>query len=255
MTNREAADYRIHNINAYIDDLRVPRSERLSAEKFTQDDIDSALETAERVLASLGRGTWEIDSYSVDESVVDSQKVYVMSVRACPVYNGVKTIRLPQLESLKSEDAYASNYYFEEISFRFSGGRMTSFEYLGPLDLVSVLNENVAVLSGDEIMNAFEAHSKLDDIKGYQIGGIPEELVDQVPQVVSVTAQVDSVSFGLVRTRIKNNEADFYLLPAYTFSGDYSCTYSNGMEEPGEGAILTTVNAVDGSIINTKLGY
>lgn len=255
VSNRDAADYRIHNIYAYIDDLRVSEQEKVSTEKFTQEDIDEALAMVNRILEKMDIGTWAIDSYSVNEGMVGNETVYALNVSVCPVYSGVKAIHLPQLENLKSEDAYASNYYFEEINFQFSGGRMISFEYFGPLDVVSVLNDNVAILSGDEIMSTFESQMKLDDITGYQIQGIPEELADQVPQVTTVEARVDTAEFGLVRTRIKDNASDFYLLPAYSFSGTYSCCYSTGDEEQGGENMFATINAVDGSIINTQLGY
>lgn len=255
VTNREASDYRIHNVHAYIDDLRVSELEKVNTERIFQADIDKALKEVNRILEDMNMGSWAIASYSVNEGMVDNQVVYALTVTACPVYNGVKMLNLPQLSNLKSEDSYASNYYFEEINFQFSGGRMIAFEYLGPLDVVNIVNADVETLGSDRIMSAFENQMKLDDITGYQIQGIPEELIDQVPQVTAVTAQVDTVEFGLVRTRVKNNESDFYLLPAYSFSGTYSCYYSNGDEELGWANMFATVNAVDGSIINTELGY
>ena len=255
VSNRDASDYRIHNIYAYIDDLRVSEQEKVSTEKFTQQDIDDALETANRVMEEMGMGTWTIDSYAVSEAMVGNETAYVMTVTACPVYNGVKVTHLPQLENLKSEDAYASNYYFEEIHFQFSGGRMISFEYLAPLDVVSVANDNIETLSAQEIIDIFENQMKLDNITGYQMQGIPEELRDEVSQVTSVQAQVDTAEFGLVRTRVKNNAYDFYLLPAYSFRGTFSSYHSDGSEDMEQETIFATINAVDGSIINTQLGY
>ncbi len=69
---------------------------------------------------------------------------------------------------------------------------------------------------------------------------------------------------GLVRTRVKDNATDFYLLPAYTFRASYTLYDQNGalvfdskiFEQTGLGAKeLLVVNAVDGSVINTELGY
>ena len=256
VSNRDASDYRIHSVYAYVDDLRIPEADRVSTKEITKDDETRILETVERILEEMNLGEWVISQHTVDSYMdIDGSTVYSMQVKATPVYNGVEVLQVPQLSNLKQEDSYASNYYFEEIVFRFNGERMTSFEYSGALDVVSVINESVELLSVDEVMAAFENQMALDDITNYQIQGIPEELIDEVPNVTMVEAQVDTAEFGLVRTRIKNNETDFYLVPAYIFSGSYDTIYSDGVEEYGIKADLATINAVDGSYINTRLGY
>ncbi len=253
--NREASDYRIHNIYAYIDDDMVSQSEKYSAEIITQADVEVILNQVETILEEMDMGSWVIESYDISEGMIDGEKVQVMTVTASPVYNGVKMIHVPQLDSLKSEDAYASNYYYEEITFRFSGGRMTSFEFFGPLDVISIANSDVEVLTSDEAVASFKQQMRLTDITGYQVQGIPAEIANLVPQVTTVGAQVNSAEFGLVRTRIKNNESDFYILPAYVFSGTYIPYYSDGSEDLEWETTFATINAVDGTIINTELGY
>ena len=253
--NRSADDYRIHSIFSYIDDSLVIRSEKYNSDEITDSDITNFLDMTESVLKQMNMGDWEIEDYSVGEWEDNGRMARTLTVQVSPVYNGIKMLNVPQLENLKSEDAYASNYYFERIGCVFSGGKLIDFEYDAPLDVVNVVNSAVPILSEDEIIASFKRQMTLDDITGYQIEGIPEELLDQVPQVTNVTATVDGVELGLARTRIKNNESDFYLLPAYLFRGSVNLTFSDGSTEIVNDTIFAVINAVDGTIINTDLGY
>ena len=154
---------------------------------------------------------------------------------------------------MKSEDAYASNYYYEEILFTFSGGRIIEFQYTAPLEVVDEINSNVEILSLNEALNSLKVQLRL--MSAYYYLGAD-----------TVEVAVDKVELGLSRIRIKNNEADFYLIPTYTFYGNTSMYDKNG--EPivvydaqgnpttvGLDVQLATINAVDGSVINVELGY
>ena len=254
--NRNAEDYRIHSIIAYIDDSLIPLSDKYRSDEITDTDITALLDTTNTVLEQMGMGDWEVEDYTVGEWEVEvGHTVRTLSIQVSPVYNGLKMLNVPQLANLKSEDAYASNYYYEKIGLNFSGGRLVDFGYDAPLDVVNVINPAVSILSEDEIIASFKRQMTLDDITGYQIEGIPEELLDEVPQVTNVTATVDGVELGLARTRIKNNESDFYLLPAYLFRGSVNLTFSDGSSELINDTIFAVINAVDGTIINTDLGY
>ena len=253
--NRNAGDYRIHSVFTYIDDALISLSEKYRADEITDSEITAFLDMTDSILEQMGMGDWEIEDYSLGEWEDNGRTVRTLTVQVSPVYNGIKMLNIPQLENLKSDDAYASNYYYEKISCVFSGGKLIDFEYDAPLDVVNVVNPAVSILSEDEIIASFKKQMTLDDITGYQIEGIPEELLDQVPQVTNVAATVDGVELGLARTRIKNNESDFYLLPAYLFRGSVNLTFSDGSTELVNDTIFAVVNAVDGTVINTELGY
>ena len=68
--------------------------------------------------------------------------------------------------------------------------------------------------------------------------------------------QVNRIEQELVRIKVPDNEKEFYLVPAWNFYGTI-----NGQEAEEEGGItsldspLLTLNAVDGTVINTYLGY
>ncbi|MCD8117298.1 MAG: DUF6034 family protein [Oscillospiraceae bacterium] len=253
VTNRDADDYRIHSIYAYVNDLLVSTTEKYSAQKLTDEDVTDALEAAENILAQLPFGDYIVDSYIASEFTDPDTGLTMntISVTACPVYEGVQVTRQTQLASIKSDDAYASNYYYEDIQMQFSGGRLIYFEYYSPMDVVSVVNENVETLSFEEAVAALTAQLKLNILTEEDIGELP----------ASAEYTISEVELGLVRTRIKNNETDFYLLPAYTFRGTYTLYDADGSvimsseDFSGGAETILVVNAVDGSIIDTTLGY
>lgn len=247
VVNRDEQDYRLHNISAYIDDLLVPESQKYSTEPISDADVEVLCARAKKILDGMGMGEWVVESAEVASRGSDDELFSVCTVIACPVYNGIKVSYQEQLSNLKSDDAYASNYYYENITFTFSGGRLTSFYYYSPLDVVDV-KEQVAVLSFDEVVEKFQTQMKLNDAE-YYWGATTAE------------TEVTDVELGLARIRIQNNETDFYLTPAYTFRGTTTIYDSVGRViefMPGVAEVeesLLTVNAVDGTIINTQLGY
>lgn len=207
------------------------------------------------MLKAMGLEDWHISSSRVmNMELGDGRVGYTVVIKASPSYEGIKVVSQEQIASLKSDDAYASNYYYEVVEMDFTDGVLVFFEYQAPLDVVSVVNDSVMLLTTDKVVAAFENCMTLDEIVKYQVQGIPDEFAD-TQQISRVEAIVDTVEFGLTRIRIKNNESDFYLVPAYTFKGTYVAY--NGAGEAGMEMETTfaVINAVDGSIINTQLGY
>ena len=248
VSNREGEDYRLHSVSAYIDDLMVPESQKYSTDAITQKDRIELAHKAQEILDSMGMGEWVIDSVTTSYKPGDDADGYsILRVTACPVYNDVKVTYQGQISNLKSDDAYASDYYYENIEFTFSGGRLTSFFYDATLDVVDT-NENVPILSFAEAMKKFQSQMEIQDAS-YYIGTASAEI------------DVTRVELGLARIRIQNNETDFYLTPAYTFYG-ISTLYDEASNEINWGfgqddAVerLLTINAVDGSVINVDKGY
>ena len=87
---------------------------------------------------------------------------------------------------------------------------------------------------------------------------------DEFSQTVRKDVNVIQVELGLVRTRVKDSLTDFYLLPAYTFRASFVLYDQDGrvvadneqMDPTGSFTkALLVVNALDGSIIDTALGY
>ena len=89
-----------------------------------------------------------------------------------------------------------------------------------------------------------------NDILAYQ-----EDDNDDGIQLTALEMLVDEVEFGLTRIRIANNTTDFYLVPAYTFRGTRTMIYSHDFRESYNNETILVINAIDGTIINTELGY
>ena len=247
--NRESSDYRLHSIYAYIDDLLVRPAQKYSRDEITEDDVAAMTTQAEAILAGMNMGDWVIDSAIVGTRMDNDggEPFHILTITACPVYNGVKVLHQPQLLTLKSEDAYAANYYYEEIIFTFSGGQLTSFFFESPLDVIDSSGD-VALLPFGDITNRLETQMRLSSAS-YTLFADHAEV------------EITRAELGLARIRVQNSDSQFYLTPAYTFYGITTLYDENGMEitlpfsNNTTDDILLVINAVDGSIINTELGY
>ena len=144
---------------------------------------------------------------------------YVIYVGVAPVYDGVMVTPQAQLSNLKSEEEYASNYYYETLGFTMAAdGTVIDFSYMGPLEVVEVVNASTAVMPFDELTERIKTQLSMDDINMYQMfnpGDVPESQVTD-----RVEVDITSMEFGLSRTKIKDNPDDFYLVPSVTLRGD-----------------------------------
>ena len=134
-----------------------------------------------------------------------------------------------------------------------SNGKICFAALESPMDLTAVETENASVLSFEEIMERFQQQMEVQYTEAYLAGGEEPEAEK------SYLIRVNRIEQELVRIKIPDNEKEFYLVPAWNFYGTV-----NGQEaerEGGEGGItafetpLLTLNAVDGTVINTDLGY
>lgn len=242
--NRDEADYEVHYYSAYID-YSGAEIDLYGTVPPTEEEVANARAEAERVLAELNMGEWAIESCEAEMVMKnDGSKAYFIDVIAVPVYEGIKVIYQDMPINFTAADNYAANYNYESAEFKFSQGNMVLFYYEGMLDVVSVVNEDVAVLSFEEAVEAFKTYSKLTEIE------------DQGLNVSDMEVVVDNVELGLLRVRIQNEADDYYLVPTYTFYGEETLYDDAGdilMNTADQR--LITINAVDGSIINTQLGY
>ena len=275
VTNRNEEDYRTHSITCEIDYWQAQEDGKKDlyyiTQKPTEEDVAARRAEAEALLDAMGLSEWVIDSCVVAQNSYSS--AYTVIVRATPVYDGVKVTRQKQMD-LRSGDAYAANYYYGEAVFTFSGSRLESFEVQSPLEIVEVVNDNVAYLSFAEAMEICKKQLRMSlltsypyarsDFMRYADNDPITSASDEFSQTVRKDVNVIQVELGLVRTRVKDSLTDFYLLPAYTFRASFVLYDQDGrvvadneqMDPTGSFTkALLVVNALDGSIIDTALGY
>lgn len=283
--NREADDFRNHSVSVFIEETGGPdvmneykRSVGLLSEEApTAEQIVAAEQKAREMLSAMGIGDWQVkgeEQHNDFTESKDAHKDYFISVQCLPVYEDVVVTRQQGLSNIKSTNEYASNYYYEELNFQLSNdGRLLSFHYTGPLELVQVVNANVPVMSMAEIQQRVHEQlilSDLDSLWEYNrpgvienmFGGAPmsaEELATQKAFFTAVSAEynITSVEIGLARTRIKDNKTDFYLVPAVTLRGQSTILNAQGDNlgviatgvMPGQDTTILGLNLVDGTVL------
>ncbi len=260
VSNRMEDDYRIQMIMSFIhspdyttDTMReaFANSGWFVQEKPDAETVENIRIQAEEMIEKMDIGEWVITG--CEASYSGYYGGYVIYVGVAPVYDGVMVTPQTQLSNLKSEEEYASNYYYETLGFTMAAdGTVIDFSYMGPLEVVEVINASTAVMPFDELMERVKTQMSMDDIGMYQMfnpGDVPESQVTD-----RVEVDITSMEFGLSRTKIRDNPDDFYLVPSVTLRGDYTLYNSSGdMIETGMEGVeqtLLVLNLVDGSVIH-----
>ena len=154
--------------------------------------------------------------------------------------------------NLKSEDMYAANLRYETLEIRIINGIVRNVTLDTPMELVSSEKDNVAVIAFEEVYDLFKDKMQTEFSKSkffkYEEVNDPEfqTMLDEAEVVINTT----NISLGLFRVKIKDNSEEYRMIPAWGF---YGSIVIDG-EDWGEGNILM-INAIDGSVINTDLGY
>lgn len=221
-------------------------------------DADAARKLIEDALAVMGNSHYEImnirpadqglrDQFKSASGVDDGS--FLVTVR--PVYEGIpvydwNTYFGSDTAAQKAGISYSHPALKERIFAEIRYGQLASVTWFDPIEVLSVENENVPLLSFDEIMKIFEKQIFMNIY------------LDGTENTVVVT----DVYFSY-RCVPKRDSDQYYLLPVWDFVG-YDTIFGTGKGVSdtlyrGSGTIhkasLLTVNAIDGSILNEFLGY
>lgn len=250
---RNRNDYKLNAIFAYprefiMLDQAIFRATHCRTVKPSNLQIEEISQRAEKILEQIDIGEWKIDECYLNSN---DNGEYVICINAVPVLNGVPAIRLPQLNNLKSENAYASNYYLSNVSFKFSpNGDLLFFEFQSPVDVSDVLNENTAVLRPADILQKAKETLSLSDIYAYDYDSIVD-LSRETDVNVGCKVSLNKIKYNLIRVKKPNTDDYYYYVPGYLFGGSIE------LFDKSTGAILSyfedinllALNAVDGSIV------
>lgn len=262
VATRNRSDFKLNNIYAYPYDGMSPKSidQLIFQQQMCETDEPDAVtiaaiqKKAETMLAQMALGEWVVDEcYTETVDFIDSTG-YIIYVNAVPAFHGVPAIRIPQLTNLKSTSTYASNYYLSDVHFAFSSnGDLVDFSLYSPVDVKQTINENVLVLPMDDIMQIAKKQLTLTDYYEYD----RLKLLDVTQEQLSCQVSLGHISYGLSRVKVPNTDESYYYVPAVTFYGNIQYTGSESgnifyLDAPYEwGFPLLSVNAVDGTVINT----
>ena len=214
-------------------------------EPATQEQVEAVREQALELLNALGLGEWYIASCEAEQLYCGHM---VVSVTALPVLEGLRAVRQPQV-SLR--DNAASNYRYTTAELMYApDGTILKAHITSPIDIVEVLNDNVATYSFDELMEHAKTYFSLSDAYNYDYGAL---LDYYKPNEIGCTVEINHAEYGLARVRVDESSDSYYYVPALALYGDVTYYYTEDGEtvESYEGRQLVILNAVDNTIVNS----
>lgn len=268
VVRRDKEDFKMSRVSAYVYggispdniDERIYTSILCRTDKPTDEQMDRICNKAEQMLIDMQLGEWKIDQCYLQTNWFGDTAEYIIKVTAVPVFEGVSAMRRPQLETLHSNALYASNYYLTDASLEFSAdGSLVAFELNSPVQIVDVINSNVATLSLDSLIEKAKQQLSLRDYGEYGLSVKDIQANEEYfGEKMLCKVNVNKVDYGLTRLKVPNTDSSYYYVPGLTLYGsvDY-CGKGSGKVYFSSGDLLSarrevpliTLNAIDGSII------
>lgn len=272
VSTRNKVDFKINNIIVRLGDggispdtidIRTYEARLCRTDKPTDAQMEAAQAKASELLAQMELGDWLVDEcYLQTINYYGDTPEYVICVNAVPVINGIPASRRPQLDNLRSKEVYSSNYYLTDASFGFSAdGRLVSFQLYSSIDVTEILNDNVATLGIDELMEKAKSHLSLSDRASYgNAESALESYEETFGEPVVCRIDVTELKYGLTRVKAPNTDDSYYYVPALLLSGsvaycgkDTGTVYETNEQFTGKPTwALVCLNAVDGSVIELQ---
>lgn len=233
ITNRDEEDFLLNMLHFYYED----EDALLAGLEYQEISEDEAREKVDTLLQEAGWEDWKF--WSAEdisyEGVCEYKLIYT------PVYENCQTIPGPDI-SLKSEDAYAANLYYSKMIVEICNGIIKSVEITSPMDVTEIENADVETLSFEDIYEKFKSQMQVN----YTKENLLELGMDEAKAEITVT----DIRLGLFRVKVKDEHNTYRMVPAWIFSGKL------GDEDFGYWSVdYLVLNAIDGSVINTELGY
>lgn len=255
---RDQWDYKLNNISVYLNpkgspsqlDSRIFQSMLCRTDRPGDKEIHTIKEYTEKLLDQMNFGSWEIDRCYVVEQYYGNTPEYIIRISAVPVLEDTPALRHPQLQNLKSDDVYASNYYLTDVYFEFSAnGDLVSFRLSSPIDITNI--ENTEVMGKDVILDRASELLRLVDVHTYDTMGIVDNIQEQAACVINIT----EMDYGLTRIKVPDVDDRYYYIPSVAFNGDviYYGTESGDIYFESDNTVpLLTINAIDGKVIEIE---
>lgn len=256
ITNRERSDYRIHNISSYLSESNSMFTAEANLRTYsmckspapTEDQLLSIKNRLNDQLDSMGIGSWAVDKCYAQKFW---DETYMVKATAVPVFMGEATTRQNQLFNLKTDDIYASNYYYTDAEFTFSpSGQLISCFIFSPVEVIDVVNSDVTTLSAAELYERLVTNLKYRGISDYTATGSYSAKEDVLGAV-----DINEISYGLTRIKVRDKPDHYYYVPALTVRGTFDIIDNNTGSSNKEPETLLVINAVDGTVIDVSKGY
>ena len=233
--------------------VAVKAKDQLAGMAFSKQD---ALEQAVAFLESIGIADTQLakteafsDGYAAGNMAdladnPDTQKSYqfyfVRSISGIPVTPNDFSTGITGDDNQKYDQVWPA----EMIRIWVDDGGVYGFFWSNMDDFVQVLNENVALLDYDKIIDIFKKQIFF------------QRTWSSDPPYADNTIVIEKITLGMMRVRLQDNQ--YVYLTVWDFIGDW--THKNtetddvSLYEEYDVSFLT-INAIDGSIIDRDLGY
>lgn len=241
-------------------DTRIYYAQLCRTGEPSPDQIENARQLALSMLDKMGLGEWTIDQCYVSSSFYQHKDEYVININAVPSFNGVAAVRQDQPGLNLTEPSYAFHYYLTNAHFAFSAdGKIVEFALDSPIDMVEIVNDNVAILGFDDLLQRAKDHLKLSDYYEYGFGGVIDAVKEKEDLICIVT--IDQLEYNLLRVDVPDSFDSYYYVPGLVLSGtteyygkdtgDLYYTYINPDKKDRNSRTLLVLNAVDGTIVQS----
>jgi beta-lactamase regulating signal transducer with metallopeptidase domain len=180
-------------------------------------------------------------------------------------YGGIPTIYAAGNDFRQSnDDQYGPYYQHEYIQVTIYGDHIVSFMWQSPSNEAQTENANVELLPFDDIMNAFERQMSLEYTleKLSRYGTENPDYDEYIAKMESGHVDISRIELGMVRMQVKDKPGEYRMVPAWNFYGNEKVKWKDLEEEQdnitslfGSPNVYLTVSAIDGSVIDSALGY
>lgn len=233
-SNRETADYQLHSLMFYWND----EEEGWMAGGSSSVNQEEAIRITDEKLKALVDGKWKVNTVWSNGNQWHIQYVPVINELPC-LYSDI---------NYTSDDAYAANLEYEQIDFTLTDDKIVAVEWESPMKITSTDSQPAEILPFDDIYTAFKNYMQVKCTLN-SLGLASEDETEGTEQAF---ANVNDISQMYCRVKVKNAENTFQYVPVYVFSGYVS---QGDYKEDDWVNHFCVVNATDGTIINTWLGY
>lgn len=211
---------------------------------------DEAIQLGKDLLSSMNINNMELSDsfvYWVCDKDTISDDVSGYELVFQPTYGDIRVLDDPN--ATHSEKNYDAAYQNECINMTITDEQVVSFIWVNPTQEVATDNQNVELKPFDEITQLFEKQMSLE----YNVGKLTS---GDGNDIISANIDITRVELGAARIDVPDKVATYRMVPVWKFYGTHIVEYKNDDNPlPSNESEYLTINAIDGSIINTDLGY
>lgn len=257
--SRNQPDYKLNRFNLQLGgasvytslDRQIYWSKLCRTSEPTQQELQAIQKKVMALLVKLDLGQWRIADTQVVVYGTDEAPEYLVYVYATPILNGVPAV-YGQENTQKSND-YSGAYAMTQATFLMSpNGDLLDMELDSPLEVKSLINENVAKLSLSQLIERAKNHLTLSDAGNF---GLPADQVaiyeQHFEEEILCHVTIAQAEYGLARIMAENTTDCYYYVPALMLRGniEYRGETTGEMYFNIADNHILCINAVDGSII------